>query len=315
MPRILTDFGFASTAAEVVEGLDWSGKRVVITGGASGIGTETGRAFASIGADVTLAVRNEQAAVPVVADLIASTGNRAVRAAPLDLADLASVRAFADGWKGKLDVLVNNAGIMALPELQRTPEGWEMQFATNYLGHFALAQGLHPALAAAGNARIVSLSSSGHLFSPIIFDDLHFNFVPYEPFVAYGQSKTATALFAVGATRRWASDGITANAVMPGAIATNLQRHTGGLRTPVERRKSTEQGAATTMLVATSPMLNGIGGRYFEDNNEAPIVDRRGPDYTGVARYAISAANADRLWDVTLQVLSRGRFDCERSNH
>jgi NAD(P)-dependent dehydrogenase (short-subunit alcohol dehydrogenase family) len=295
MTRIATGFGFASTAAEVVDGLDWSGKRVVITGGASGIGIETARAFASIGADVTLAVRNEPAAVPVVAALVASTGNRAVRTAPLDLADLDSVRAFTARWKGKLDVLVNNAGIMALPELERTPEGWEKQFATNYLGHFVLALGLRPALAAAGNARIVSLSSSGHLFSPIIFDDLHFNFVPYEPFVAYGQSKTATVLFAVGATRPWASDGITAHAVMPGAIATNLQRHTGGLRTPVERRKSTEQGAATTMLVATSPMLNGIGGRYFEDNNEAPIVDRRGPDYTGVARYAVSPTNADRL--------------------
>lgn len=304
MTRIMTPYGFSSTAADVVKGLDFTGKRVVITGGASGIGTETARAFASIGADVTLAVRNMQAAAPVVAELIASTGNSAVRSAPLDLADRASVRAFAAGWDGKLDILVNNAGIMALPDLQRTPEGWEMQFATNYLGHFALAIGLHPALAAAGHGRIVSLSSSGHLFSPIIFDDLHFNFVPYDPFVAYGQSKTANVLFAVGASRRWAADGITANAVMPGAIATNLQRYTGGLRTPVERRKSPQQGAATTLLVATSPLLDGIGGRYFEDNNEALTVDRRGPDYTGVARYAVDPANADRLWEVALELLS-----------
>lgn len=303
MTRITTDFEFASTAAEVVEGVDFTGKRVVITGGASGIGTETARVFASIGADVTLAVRNEAAAAPVIPALIDSTGNHAVRSAPLDLADLASVKAFAACWHGKLDVLVNNAGIMAVPDLQRTPEGWEMQFATNYMGHFALAHGLYPALAAAGNARIVSLSSSGHLFSPIIFDDPHFHFVPYDPLVAYGQSKTATALFAVGATRRWAADGITANAVMPGAIATNLQRHTGGLKTPVERRKSPEQGAATTMLVATSPVLEGIGGRYFEDNNEAMIVDHRGPDYTGVAHYAVDPSNADRLWDLTLGLL------------
>jgi len=304
MDRIITGFGFASSASEVVAGLDLSGSRVIITGGASGIGIETARAFASIGADVTLAVRNEPAAANIVADHIASTGNRAIRTAPLDLANLASVRAFAGAWKGRLDVLVNNAGIMALPELERTPEGWEMQFATNYLGHFALAQALRPALAASGGARIVSLSSSGHLFSPIIFDDLHFNFVPYDPLLAYGQSKTATVLFAVGATRRWAEDGITANAVMPGAIATKLQRHTGGLKTPVERRKSPQQGAATTMLVATSPLLEGIGGRYFEDCNEAPIVDRRGPDYTGAARYAVDPANADRLWDITLKLLS-----------
>lgn len=302
--RVLTGFGFSSTAADVVKGRDFTGKRVVITGGASGIGIETARAFASIGADVTLAVRNLAAAAPVVAELIASTGNPAVRSIALDLADRASVTALATGWEGKLDVLVNNAGIMAVPDLQRTPEGWEMQFATNYMGHFALALGLHPALAAAGNARIVSLSSSGHLFSPIIFDDLHFNFLPYDPLVAYGQSKTATALFAVGASRRWAGDGITANAVMPGAIATNLQRHTGGLRTPVERRKSPQQGAATSLLVATSPLLEGIGGRYFEDNNEAPTVDRRGPDYTGVAYYAVNPANADRLWEISLELLA-----------
>ncbi|MBC7781258.1 MAG: SDR family NAD(P)-dependent oxidoreductase, partial [Proteobacteria bacterium] len=171
------------------------------------------------------------------------------------------------------------------------------------LGHFALALGLQRALAAAGNARIVALSSSGHLFSPVIFDDPHFKFVPYDAIVAYGQSKSATALFAVEATRRWAKDGITANAVMPGAIATNLQRHTGGLRTPAERRKSPEQGAATTVLVATSPSLEGIGGRYFEDCNEAPTVDHRNATYTGVAPYALDAANAQRLWALSVSLL------------
>jgi NAD(P)-dependent dehydrogenase (short-subunit alcohol dehydrogenase family) len=304
MSRITTRFGFHSTAAEVIDGIDLSGKRVIVTGGASGIGIETSRAFASVGADVTLAVRNVEAAAPVLSDLVSSTGNTRVRAARLDLADRSTIARFCDEWEGPLHVLVNNAGIMALPELQRTPEGWEVQFATNYLGHFALAIGLHAAMAAAGNARIVSLSSSGHLFSPIIFDDPHFNFVPYDAFVAYGQSKTATALFAVGATRKWAAEGITANAVMPGAIATNLQRHTGGLRTPVERQKSPQQGAATTLLAATAPELEGIGGRYFEDCNEAVVVQRRGPDYTGVAPYAIAAANADRLWAMTLALLS-----------
>ena len=304
MGRITTRFGFQSTASEVVEGIDLSGKKVVVTGGASGIGIETSRAFASIGAEVTLAVRNTGAAANVVADIVSSTGNARVRALRLDLADRDSIARFCDAWEGPLHVLVNNAGIMAVPELQKTDEGWEMQFATNYLGHFALASGLHPALASAGNARIVSLSSSGHLFSPMIFDDPHFDFVPYDPIVAYGQSKTAAALFAVAATRNWATDGIMANAVMPGAIATNLQRHTGGLRTPVERRKTPQQGAATTLLVASSPDLEGIGGRYFEDCTEAVPVDRRVPDPTGVAPYAIDPANADRLWAMTRTLLA-----------
>ncbi|WP_159803439.1 SDR family NAD(P)-dependent oxidoreductase [Arthrobacter zhaoguopingii] len=305
MTRITTPFGFSSTTSDVTEGIDFTGKRIVITGGASGIGIETARAFARIGAEVTLAVRNLEAAAPVAEELRASTGNQKIFLGRLDLADLTSITEFADAWTGPLHVLVNNAGIMALPELERTAEGWEMQFATNHLGHFALAQALHPALAAAGNARIVSLSSSGHLFAPVLFDDPHFNFIPYDAFLAYGQSKTAAALFAVAVTGRWAKDGITSNAVMPGAIATNLQRHTGGLRTPVERQKTPQQGAATTLYVATSPDLEGIGGRYFEDVNEAPVAEHRGPDYTGVAPYALDAANADRLWDLSLELLAR----------
>lgn len=304
MSRIMSAFGFHSTAAEVVEGMDFTGKKVVVTGGASGIGIETCRAFANIGADVTLAVRNTDSAAPVVADLVASTGNRGVRARRLDLADPASIARFTAEWEGPLHILVNNAGVMALPELQTTRKGWEMQFATNYLGHFALAAGLYEALADAGNARIVSLSSSGHLFSPVMFDEPHFNFVPYDPLVAYGQSKTAAALFGVGVARRWMAAGITANAVNPGAIATNLQRHTGGLRTPAERRKTPAQGAATTLLVATSPALEGVSGRYFEDCNEAQVVHRRTSDYSGVASYAIDAANADRLWAMSLDLLS-----------
>ena len=186
---------------------------------------------------------------------------------------------------------------MASPE-QHTPEGWEMQFATNYLGHFALALGLHKALAADGAARIVSVSSSGHLLSPVVFDDIHFAFRRYDPWLAYGQSKTASILFAVGATKRWLRDGITANALMPGAIATNLQRYVGGIQTPPSRQKTPEQGAATSVLLATSPLLNGIGGRYFEDCNEAEIVTKRTEDYSGVAAYALNPDNADRLWEI-----------------
>ncbi len=305
MTSITSSFGFSSTTTDVTEGIDFTGKRVVITGGASGIGIETARAFANIGAHVTLAVRNLAAAEPVAAELRESTGNQNISLGRVDLADLASIAEFAEQWRGPLHVLVNNAGIMALPDLQRTPEGWEMQFATNYLGHFALATALHGALAEAGNARIVSVSSSGHLFSPVLFDDPHFNFIPYDSLIAYGQSKTASALFAVAATQRWAQDGITSNAVMPGAIATNLQRHTGGLRTPIERQKTPQQGAATTLFVATSPDLEGIGGRYFEDVNEARIVDSRGPDYTGVASYALDPINAGRLWELSVALLEK----------
>lgn len=304
MDRIITPFGFGSTTAEVTAGIDLAGRRAIVTGGAAGIGKETSRALAQIGAEVTLAVRNIESAAPVVAEIISSTGNSNVRAARLDLTDRASIAAFVAHWDGPLHLLVNNAGVMALPELEKTADGFEMQFATNHLGHFALALGLHPALAAAGDARIVALSSSGHLFSPMMFDDPHFNFVPYDPLVAYGQSKTATALFAVEATRRWAKDGIIANAVMPGAIATNLQRHTGGLRTPVEKRKSLEQGAATTLLAAVSPILKGVGGRYLENCNEAQTVNQRTADYTGVAPYALNPDNARRLWELSKGLLN-----------
>ena len=304
MSRVTTPFGFSSTAADVTEGIDMSGKRVVVTGGASGVGIATVRALAAIGAEVTLAVRNPAAGRDVADAITKATGNTTIAVSRLDLADRRTIHDFTASWRGGLDVLVNNAGVLALPELRRTPEGWEMQFATNYLGHFELTLGLHAALSAAGDARVVSVSSSGHLFSPVLFDDPHFRFTPYDPIVAYGQSKTATTLLAVGATNRWAADGITANAVMPGAIATNLQRHTGGLRTPVERRKTPEQGASTTLLAATSPLLKGIGGRYLEDNNEAPLVTHRGPDLTGVAPYALDDANAERLCDLSLKLLA-----------
>ena len=188
-----------------------------------------------------------------------------------------------------------------------------MQFATNHLGHFALALGLHDALAAAGGARIVSVSSSGHLRSPVVFDDIDFAFRDYDPFRAYGQSKTANVLFAVEATRRWAGDGIIANALMPGGIATDLQRHldprvhgaapraAGGDGS--SRRPSRERRPRS--LLATSPQLEGIGGRYFEDCNEASrSIHRRGEaGLSGVAALRARPDNAERLWDVSLRLL------------
>jgi NAD(P)-dependent dehydrogenase (short-subunit alcohol dehydrogenase family) len=308
--RITTPFTAQSTAAEVVDGIDLSGRRAIVTGGASGIGVETARALAAAGAEVTLAVRDTAAGDRTAGDIIASTGSKQVLVAPLDLADQASVRAFTGSWAGPLHILVNNAGLMASP-LMRTPQGWEMQFATNHLGHFALATGLHRALAQAGGARIVSVSSAAHLRSPVVFDDIHFAEREYDPWLAYGQSKTANVLFAVEATRRWSADGIYANALMPGAIHTNLQRYITEQQLAASRArmggadpvwKTPGQGAATSVLVATSPLLKDAGGRYFEDCNEA------GPNQpgtrTGVAGYALDPEAASLLWQVSIDTIS-----------
>jgi NAD(P)-dependent dehydrogenase (short-subunit alcohol dehydrogenase family) len=300
-----TSFDRDSTASEVIDGVDLSGKRVVITGANSGIGAETARALAVGGAEVTLAVRRFEAGEEVAANLREATGNHAIRVARLDVSDLESVRAFTAAWQGPLHVLVNNAGIMMPPELERGIAGHEQQFATNYLGHFALTLGLHRALADADGARLVSVSSGGHLFSPVVFDDIDFRFRPYDALAAYGQSKTAEILLAVEAQRRWADEGITANALHPGAVATNLQRHTGGLRTPEPYRKTVEQGAATTVFLAASPLVEGVGGRYFEDVNQAPVVDARPTQLgvPGVARYALDPANAERLWELASDIV------------
>ena len=185
--------------------------------------------------------------------LLALTGCPDISVAPLDLADLRSVKAFADAWHGPLHILVNNAGIMAVPDRQETAQGFELQFGTNFLGRFALTFWLHEALATGNGAGVVSVCSSGHTYSPVIFDDLYFNSVPCTPFGAYGQSKTAVALMSVGITQQWSADGITSNALNPGAIVTGLQKYTGGLKTPVGRRKTVEQGAATSVLLAAPP--------------------------------------------------------------
>ncbi|MFJ4930107.1 SDR family NAD(P)-dependent oxidoreductase [Streptomyces sp. NPDC088736] len=309
MSTVTTPFGFESTAAEVAEGVDLTGRQAVVTGASSGIGAETARVLAATGAGVTLAVRDTVAGERVAKGITASTGNPDVRVAPLDLADPASVTAFTGAWQGPLHILVNNAGVMACPE-QYTEQGWELQFATNHLGHFALATGLRDALAADGNARVVVVSSTGHQQSPVVWDDVNFAFRRYDPWLAYGQSKTANILFAVEATRRWADANITANALMPGAIYTNLQRHTGGRgsgRVPPELIKSVEQGAATSVLLATSPHLEGVGGRYFVDCNETEVVDRRSGTLHGVARYAVDLENARRLWAVSQDLLTRAK--------
>ena len=309
---VTTPFGATSTAAEVIAGVDLTGRRAIVTGGSSGIGVETARALASAKAEVTLAVRDLDAGRRTAAGITATTGNERVLVARLDLADVRSVREFTSGWTGPLDILVNNTGVMATPE-RRTAQGWELQFATNHLGHFALATGLHRALAAAEGARIVSVSSRAHLRSPVIFDDIHFLNHAYDPWDAYAQSKTANVLFAVEATRRWANDGITANALQPGTVRSNLQRHITDedlerTRVHIEgdtgmfHWKTVEQGAATSVLLATSSLLEGVGGRYFEDCNEAgPSQPGTG---RGVAAYALDPEAAVLLWEISLETLA-----------
>ena len=304
-------YGATTTAAEIVHDVDMHGRRVVVTGASSGIGVETARALASTGAEVTLAVRNVEAGAKVAAAIAEklSPGAATPQVARLDLADPTSVADFVRAWSGPLHVLVNNAGVMALPELTRTPSGYEMQFATNHLGHFALTTGLHQWLAAANGARVVAVASIGHLFSPVVFDDLHYRFRPYDQWTSYGQSKSAIVLFAVGAAQRWAGDGIAVNALMPGNIAsTALARHMGpddlanfGKETDLTLPpvKTIEQGAATSVLLAASPDVEGVTGRYYEDCAEAPLVHEREGHTGGVAPYALDPNNADRLWQIS----------------
>jgi NAD(P)-dependent dehydrogenase (short-subunit alcohol dehydrogenase family) len=313
-PPLTTPFGEYSTAEEILADVDLSGRRAIVTGAASGIGMETARVLALRGAAVTLTARDLAAGEVVAGQLRQATGNRAVEVRPLELADPASVAAFVEHWDGPLDILINNAGVMAIPERTLTRGGDELHFATNHLGHFALATGLADALRASGDARIVSVSSSANLRCPVLFDDLTFSFVAYDPFAAYGQSKTANVLFAVEADRRWARDGVRANALMPGGIATNLQRHVDPEVLAEARRqagapselKTVAQGAATSVLAAASPLLQGIGGRYLEDCQEAQALASRaeGDGRHGVAPYALDHENAQRLWDISERLVA-----------
>ncbi|MGW0876580.1 SDR family NAD(P)-dependent oxidoreductase [Streptomyces sp. NPDC002740] len=307
--RFTTPFGPDVTAQEIIAGVDLTGKRMLVTGGASGIGLETTRALAEAGAEITVAVRDPRAADPLVSQLQEEGWTGRIQPLPLDLSDLASVRRLADGWEGPLDALIGNAGVMALPTLQHSAAGWESHLATNYLGHFALAAGLRQALREAGEARVVLVSSAAHRRHPFNFDDPQFQRTDYDRWVAYGRSKTADVLMAVGIARRWADDGITANALMPGWITTALQRHLDlatlqsmgaadeeGNRIEQPFYKTPAQGAATSVLLAASPLLKDVSGLYFEDNQEAPVTADGTGD--GVAEHAIDPGNAERLWQL-----------------
>ncbi|MBO0853190.1 MAG: SDR family NAD(P)-dependent oxidoreductase [Nocardia sp.] len=317
-PLITTRFDGSSTADEVAAGVDLRGLCAVVTGASSGLGAETARVLAAAGADVTLAVR-DTAAGARVADRIATHGaRRRPMVAGMDLTDPAGVARFARDWTGPLHLLVNNAGVVTA-DLQRTEVGWEFQFATNHLGHFALACGLHNALARGaadrGGARIVSVSSTAHMRAPVDFDDIHFEHRAYDPQIAYAQSKTANSLFAVEVSRRWVTDGIVANAVNPGGIRTGLQRNF----TPRQREsldaaeaagvftyKTVEQGAATTLVAAIAPEFEGTGGHYLDDCREAYTVpddaDLSAHAY-GVKKWALDPDAARELWSVSCATL------------
>lgn len=306
-PRVTTPFGARSTAYDILREVDLTGRRYLVTGGASGIGAETVRALAAAGAEVTVGSRDADRA-SLFAKQFGRAGG-AVIVEMLDLSDLRSVRRFTEQWEGGLDGVVANAGVMALPHRQLSAERWELQLATNYLGHFALVTGLHDALASAAG-RVAVVSSTAHLRSPFVFEDPQFERRPYERWSAYAQSKTADVLLAVGLANRWADEGITANALMPGWISTNLQRHLdddtlrsmgamdeSGNRIEPGYFKTPEQGAATSVLLAASPWLEGVTGLYFEDNQQAEVVVDTEGRTTGVAAHAIDPAIASKLWE------------------
>ena len=310
-------FGYRSTAQEVVDGVDLSGKTAIVTGGYSGLGLETVKALAGAGAHVIVPARRPAQAEQVLADVPDTEVDE------LDLSDLDSVRGFAQRFLDSdrsLDILINNAAVMAAPE-QRVGPGWELQFATNHLGHFALTNLLWPALERDGGARVIALTSTGHKITPMRFDDINFETTPYDKWVVYGQAKTADALFAVRLDALGQSHGVRAFAVHPGGILTPLQRHlpqeemvaAGWISedgVPDERMKTPEQGAATSVWAATSPQLEGMGGVYCEDCDIAKPTDPDDPmkRYRGVEAHAIDRDDAARLWTVSAELTGVDAF-------
>ena len=318
--RITSPFGAFTPARDVIAGHDLSGKRAIVTGSATGIGVETARALAEGGAEVTLAVRNVEAGQKVADEINATAAGAKAKVGRLDLSDLSSVRGFVDSWGGQpVHILINNAGVMACPQ-SYTADDLEMQIGTNHFGHAALTLGLAPALekaAAAGRtARVVQLSSTGHRRSNILWDDPNYRTRAYDKWEAYGQSKTANALFAAGFNARFKDRGVTANAVMPGGIMTPLQRHmpreemiamgwideAGNV---AQGFKTTEQGASTSVWAAVGSELEGVGGLYLEDCAQA-LPASPANRYGGVEAWALDPAAADRLWAITRDTVGAG---------
>jgi len=318
--RITSAYGAFTPAREVSAGHDLSGKTIIITGAATGIGVETARALAEQGAEVVLAVRNHTAGDAAVAEINKTAKGPKARVQHLDLSSLVSVKGFVDEWGGQpVDILINNAGVMACPQTY-THDDLEMQLGTNHFGHAALTLGLAPSLEKAARAgktaRVVQLSSIGHRRSDINWDDPHYRTRAYDKWESYGQSKTANSLFAVGFNARFKDRGVTANAVMPGGIMTPLQRHlpreemiafgwmdeAGKIN---DRFKTTEQGASTSVWAALAPELEGGGGLYLENCAQAAPASKDKPN-EGVWPWAINPESADRLWTLTRETIGVG---------
>lgn len=310
---ITSPFGAASTAREVLCGIDLSGCVAIVTGGYSGIGLETVRALAAAGAKVVVPARSCAKAKNALGDL------PNVSLAPLDLSDPASIDAFAARFLREHDalhLLINNAGLISYT-LERDRRGYEVQFATNHLGHFQLTARLWPALTRQG-ARVVSVSSRGHAAGPVDFDDINFENRPYDPYVAYGQSKSANALFAVWLDRLGQKQGVRAYSVHPGGmIESGFSRNMSAadkvasgyldsqgkpIIDPANNKKTLKQGAATSVWCATSPSLANLGGVYCEDCNVAPLVAGNAMELPGVRPWAIAADLAERLWTLSVEL-------------
>jgi len=309
----MSTFNAESSTKDVIEGISLVGKVALVTGASSGLGVETVRVLAGAGAAVLMLARNKEKLEAVAASLREEIPGANISTDIVDLADLDSVRQAAAriiSSYPRIDLLINNAGVMACP-LARTAQDFEMQFGTNHLGHFLLACLLVPNLA--DTARVVSLSSGGHKFGTIDFDDPNYQQRNYEKWSAYGQSKTANALFAVGLDDRLKNRGIRTFAVHPGVIMTELSRHmqqedfellTARLPKGQEMKmKSVEQGAATSVWAATSPTLNGRGGIYLEDCHIAEAATPGGEG--GVESYALDHTDADRLWALSEQLVGQ----------
>ena len=301
---IPSGFGAQTTAREVIGDLRLDGKTAIVTGGYAGIGVETTRVLAAAGAQVIVPARDRAKAEKSIGALANVTLDE------LDLAVPSTVESFARRFRDRpLHLLINNAGIMAAP-LSRDARGLESHLAVNHVGHFQLFTRLLPALQRARGARVVALSSRGHVRAAFDFEDPNFERRPYDKMIAYGQSKTANILFAVEADRRHRADGIRAFAVHPGAILeTDLARNydPDELKAVIERArrigsfKTVEQGAATTIWCATSPALDDVGGVYCE-NCDVAVIKSEGDD--GVRPYAIDPDSAMRLWAWTERTLS-----------
>ena len=310
-----------TTTDDVLRGVDLSGKLALVTGGSGGLGLETARALAAASARVVLAARSAEKTAAALQTIREQVPGAQVESLELDLASLASVRAAAARFfagHDRLDLLINNAGVMASP-LGRTADGFEMQFGTNHLGHFLLTCLLAPALLAAAPARIVNLSSGGHVISDVHWDDPNFERHDYEKWTAYGQAKTANVLFSVELERRLGARGVHAYAVHPGMIMTELGRHLtsddrkalqamaesaprgrsgGGGGGGLPPFKSIPAGAATSVWAATAPELTQRGGTYLEDCAVS----------SGHAAWARDADAARRLWTLSEQLVGE-RFD------